>query len=85
MYYVYLLHSKQHNKFYIGYSSNLKDRVVSHNAGKNNATRPFIPYKLIYYEAFRDKKDAKAREVYLKSGWGWRSIRKIIKNYLENN
>ena len=84
MYYVYILQSKKHDKLYIGYTTNLEKRITKHNSGENLSTKPFRPYKLVYYEAFLDKKDAKAREGYLKSGWGWRSIKKLLRNYLKN-
>jgi putative endonuclease len=67
---------------YIGYTNNLRKRIKEHNSGKNLATKPFRPYKVIFYEAFLNIKDAKSREKYLKSGWGWKSIRKILRNYL---
>ena len=82
MFYVYVLESEKDGSLYIGQTSNWKKRVKEHNQGKNKSTRPFRPYKLIYYEAFLDKKDAKAREKYLKSGWGWRSFKKLLKHYL---
>ena len=82
MYYVYLLLSEKDSSFYIGYSSDLKRRIKQHSEGKSRATRYRRPYKLIFYEAFLDKIDAKHREEYLKSGWGLRSIRKLLKRYL---
>jgi len=82
-YYVYILQSQKDKSLYIGYTSNLRKRFKEHNNGKNQATRPFRPYKLIYYEAFLNKQDAKKREEYFKSGWGWRSIKKkLLANYL---
>lgn len=79
MFYVYILESQKDNSLYIGYTSNLKKRYKKHNSGENKATKPFRPYKLIYYEAFLDQKDAKARERYLKSGWGRRTVKKLLK------
>jgi len=84
MYYTYILQSLKNGSLYIGYSSDLKKRVETHNAGKNNATKPFIPYKLIFYEAFLDKSDAKNREIYLKSGYGRKTINKLLKSFLRN-
>jgi len=81
MYYVYILQSQKNNSLYIGYTTDLRKRFKKHNSGANKATRPFRPYKLIYYEAFLDAKDAKAREIFLKSGWGRRSIKKMLKFY----
>jgi len=76
-YYVYILQSSKNDSFYIGYTSDLRKRFKQHNNGESRATKPFRPYKLIFYEAFLSSKDAKAREEYLKSGWGFRSINKI--------
>jgi len=81
-YYTYVLQSLKDQSFYIGYTSNLGKRLEEHNGSCSMATKPRRPYKLIYYEAFLDKKDAKDREIYLKSGWGRRSIKKLLKNYL---
>ncbi|MDO8474197.1 MAG: GIY-YIG nuclease family protein [bacterium] len=80
-YYVYIIESLKNKSLYIGYTVDLKKRFKEHNDGKSLATKPFRPYKLIFYEAFIDRKDAKAREVYLKSGWGFRSIKKMMENY----
>jgi putative endonuclease len=84
-YYVYVLQSLHCEKLYIGYSTNLIARLASHNKGKNKATRPYIPYKLIFYEAFLSKKDAEAREIYLKSGYGLRTIKTMLKTYLSKD
>ncbi|OGH38969.1 MAG: hypothetical protein A3B44_03655 [Candidatus Levybacteria bacterium RIFCSPLOWO2_01_FULL_38_21] len=82
MYFVYILQSKKNQSLYIGYTEDVSNRLKEHNKGKSKATKPFRPYKLIFYEAFLNRKDAKAREIYLKSGWGFRNIKKILINYL---
>jgi putative endonuclease len=79
MYFVYILRSEKDERLYIGYTDDIGRRPEEHNEGKSLATKPFRPYKLIYYEAFLHIKDAKAREKYLKSGWGRRSIKKMLK------
>lgn len=73
-YYVYLLQSKKNNSFYIGYTTDLVKRFNQHNKGESQATKPFLPYKLLFYEAFLDRIDAKNREIYLKSGYGRKTI-----------
>ena len=83
MFYVYILQSLKDKSLYIGYTVNLKKRFIEHNNGESLATKPFRPYKLIFYEAFLNRLDAKRREEYLKSGWGFRSIRKMLINYLK--
>jgi len=80
-YYVYILQSQKDSSLYIGYTTDLKKRLKEHNSGKSLATKPFRPYKLIFYEAFLNKIDAKNREKYLKSGYGRQSIKKLLKKY----
>ena len=70
---------------YIGYSANLENRFKQHNNGECLASKRYAPYKLVFYEAFVDRKDAKNREKYLKSGWGRRTIKKLLKNYFQTN
>jgi putative endonuclease len=81
-YYVYILQSQKNKSFYIGYSSDLKKRLKEHNKGKSKATKPYTPYKLIFYEAFLNRIDAKNREKYLKSGYGRRTIKKLLGRHL---
>jgi putative endonuclease len=59
----------------------LRKRLKEHNFGKNKSTKPFKPYKLIFYEAFLNKVDAKNREKYLKSGYGRKTIKTMLLNY----
>ena len=73
---------KKNKNLYIGYTSDLKNRFKNHNKGMTLSTKPFKPYDLIFYEAFLDKIDAKNREEYLKSGYGRRSINKMLLKYL---
>ncbi|MBI2010214.1 MAG: GIY-YIG nuclease family protein [Candidatus Chisholmbacteria bacterium] len=81
MYFVYILQSEKDGRLYIGFTDDITRRPNEHNEGKSLATEPFRPYTLIYYEALLNKKDAKARERFLKSGWGRRSVKKILKFY----
>ncbi|MBI3384977.1 GIY-YIG nuclease family protein [Candidatus Gottesmanbacteria bacterium] len=83
-YYIYILQSIKNNSLYIGYTSDLRKRFKQHNNGENQATKPFRPYKLIFYEAFLNRIDAKHREECLKSGFGRRSVNKVIKKYLKS-
>src|SRR4029079_15005512 len=78
-YYVYILQSQKDKSFYIGYTTDLKKRFSEHNSGFSKATRPFRPYILVFYESFLNRIDAKLREVYLKSGYGRRTIHSLLK------
>jgi len=84
MFYTYILQSLKNKSLYIGYTTDLKKRFREHDSGKGLATKPFRPYKLIFYEAFLNKIDAKNREEYLKSGYGRRTIKKLLLRYLKN-
>jgi len=83
-YYVYVLKSRKKNFQYIGYSEDLKSRFKIHNQGSVKSTRHYRPLDLIHYEAYRDMKDAKRREKYLKTSGGRTTIRTMLKHYLEN-
>ena len=82
MYYFYILRSKKNGKLYLGYSPDLKKRLKSHNDGKNKATKPNIPYKLIYYAVFDNKQDAINCEKYFKTTSGWKRLHKMLENTL---
>lgn len=84
MFYVYILHSKKDGGLYIGYTKDLSRRISEHKFGTCLSTKDRLPIKLIYYEAFTSKKDAKSREKYLKSGYGRKQLRSILKNTFSN-
>ena len=64
--YVYLLKSLQTDKFYLGWTTDLKRRVAEHNSGKSYYTKFRGPWKLVYYEIYKNVNDAKKRERTLK-------------------
>jgi len=47
LYTVYILHSETLNKYYVGSTQDLKDRLERHNNGRSNYTRKGYPWKLI--------------------------------------
>jgi len=66
MYYVYILKSIIRNIIYIGFTMDLKNRFKEHNNGKSSFTRKYMPWRLVYYEAYNSQKDAIEREKQLK-------------------
>ena len=72
MFYLYVLRSETDSGFYIGFSTNLRARLRQHQDGESFATKSRGPWKLIYYEAYTEREDAKGREKFLKSGAGRR-------------
>ena len=78
MHYVYIITSNK-GQIYTGYTSDLKERLATHNQGKNRSTRG-RKWKLVYYEAYRSEQDARKREHHLKkSGQARRWLKERIK------
>jgi putative endonuclease len=73
-YYVYILRSTFDQNLYIGFTTDLRKRLKAHAAGGVRSTKNRGFMKLIHYEYFINKKDAMAREIFLKSGYGHRQI-----------
>lgn len=84
MQYVYVLKSRKDNNLYTGCTSDLKKRILLHNAKKVVSTRKRTPLDLIYYEAYINSKDAYNREMYMKTQWGRTHIRKILSNFFNS-
>ena len=79
MFTVYVIYSEKFDKIYIGYTSDLNQRFLSHNElGKKGWTIKFRPWEIIYTEEFENKKDAMRREKELKSSRGRAYIREQI-------
>ena len=82
MFYTYILKSEKDGKMYIGFSNDLKQRILEHNNGFVPATKTRRPLTLIYYEACLNKQSAIEREKYFKTGFGRRFLKNRLK--LEN-
>ena len=79
MYYVYLIESiSAQGERYLGMTTDLKEHLQEHNAGKSSHTSKFKPWKLTTYIAFNDRAKAEAFERYLKSGSGHACARKRL-------
>lgn len=66
MHYVYVLKSLKQKWIYIGCTDDLKIRFTKHQKGGVRSTQFYRPFKLVYYEAYLSKTDARKREVELK-------------------
>jgi putative endonuclease len=82
MYYTYILRSLKDNRFYTGFTRDLKQRFEQHQKGRVDSTKDRRPLELIYYEACLDQKDATKREKYLKTYNGKMFLKKRLKSYL---
>ena len=76
---VYILFSKDYDKTYVGFTSNLIERFKSHNyLSKKGYTIKFRSWQVIYVEFFTTKSEALKKEKLLKSGKGREFIKEII-------
>ena len=78
-YSVYILRSCKDNAQFIGYTTNLNERMQAHaNADKSAYTRRYSPWELETYIVFKNEEKAKAFELYLKSHSGRAFFRKCL-------
>jgi putative endonuclease len=80
MFYVYILQNKD-KRLYVGSTNNLQRRFREHNAGQNIATKPYLPWIIIFYEAYIVQEDALRREQYLKTTQGRLTLRRMLRVY----
>ena len=82
MFYVYALYGKDQDKFYIGFTKDLKRRIYEHSVEKSLSDRRLKSLKLVYYEGCLGKTDALRREKQLKTGFGRKYLRSRLINSL---
>ncbi len=76
---VYVLYSKTHDKIYVGFTSDLDNRLLSHNElATKGWTIKFRPWVVVHTESFQSKKEAMTREKQLKSARGREFIKSKI-------
>ena len=79
MHYVYLIVSKNKKRTisYVGYTNNLRKRIILHNESKGAKFTRGRKWTLIYKENFKSKKEAISREYYIKKN-------RVLRNRLKN-
>lgn len=73
-YTVYILFRETKNKYYIGFTADLKERLLRHNQKSKGFTGNVNDWKIVYTEFYETKEQALKREKQLKS---WKSRIKI--------
>ena len=79
-YYVYLIVSEKNKKTisYVGYTNNLKNRLILHNKGKGAKFTRGRNWRIVYYKKFSTKSEAMIEEYRLKKNYK-------LRNKLKNN
>ncbi len=78
MFIIYILKSKPTEKYYIGYTSNVLERLNRHNSNREKATKNKGPWELVYTESYATRSEALKREKYIKS----QKSKKFIENLI---
>ena len=58
VYYVYILYSDSLIKYYSGQTSNLEDRLIRHNSGREKYTRKGTPWELVWNTSVLTRSEA---------------------------
>lgn len=82
-YCVYVLYSLQDHHLYVGFTTDLEDRLARHHQGRSRSTASRRPLELIFCEYYLAKDDAQRRERYLKSTPGRKALKLMLQRTLE--
>ena len=79
-YFVYVIATTRESKLttYVGYTNNLKNRLNLHNTGRGAKFTRGRRWRIIYFEKYATKNEAKSREYYIKKK---RKFRNLIKEH----
>jgi putative endonuclease len=78
MYFVYVLRSKATGRHYVGFTSDLTQRVGQHNSGITKSTKNRGPWEMVHHEEFHTRPEAMQRERFLKTGQGREELKRIL-------
>ena len=83
-FFVYMILSKHNDKFisYVGYTNNIRNRILLHNSSKGAKFTKGKKWKLIYFKKYQNKVDAMKNEYKLKKDY---KLRLKIKNEFIKN
>ncbi len=86
MFTVYVLYSQKFDQIYIGFTSDLVNRFLSHNElATKGHTIKYRPWVVAHTEEYQTKTDAIKRENYLKSTQGRKFAWNIIREKFGNS
>jgi putative endonuclease len=79
---VYILHSESTDCYYVGYTNNIERRMSEHNRIKGKFTDKGIPWVIVHIEVYKVKKEAMAREKFIKRKKSKSFIIELIKSQM---
>jgi putative endonuclease len=78
MFHVYVLRSETTGRHYVGYTSDLTQRLGQHNHGITKSTKDRGPWRMLHDEDFNTRPEAVRRERFLKTGQGREELKRIL-------
>lgn len=80
MSFLYILENSKTDRYYIGSTANLENRIRQHLKGYTRTTKILKTFGLVYLEEYKTIQEAKNREKQLKSYKSKKHIKWLIKN-----
>ena len=77
-YFTYILYSKEKDRYYVGQTSNLDDRINRHRNSGSKSTKFTNDWELVYCELFESRSEAVQREQFIKEQKSRRFIQSLL-------
>ena len=79
MHFVYIIYSKDFDKYYVGETEDVERRLFYHNHGeKSTFTKRYRPWVLVKHWQFEDKTKARKAEIFIKKQKSRKFIERLI-------
>ena len=80
MYHFYIIYSQHLDKYYLGHTSDINERVKKHNTHHKGFTGKVDDWKVVYTEVYETKSDALHRELQVKKWKNRERIESLIRS-----
>ena len=81
-YSVYILYSREFNRYYIGQTNDLGKRIIRHNNGYVKSTKAYRPWSIVFFKETIDRRSAVQLELKYKSYKSRQKIEELISSSL---
>jgi putative endonuclease len=78
MFHVYILRSEKTAHHYVGFTSDITQRLGQHNRGITKSTKNRGPWEMVHHEEFSTRSEAMHRERFFKTGQGREELKRIL-------
>jgi len=79
----YLMKSIRRNWHYVGLTNNVQNRLRRHNVGREKTTKPYLPFKLLFVQTMRTRKEARDLERFLKIRYNKEALLELLAGVAE--